>query len=131
MAVILIVDDEPMCRELMDRLLRLEGHEPVTASNGEDALAAVAAHNPDLILLDLMMPLMDGWTFLGLLRANPRWRHLPVIVLTAVADQDKLAAARAMDVRDCVVKAQFSVEKLLAEIARHLAHTPPSRARVA
>jgi signal transduction histidine kinase/DNA-binding response OmpR family regulator len=80
---ILLVEDDATTRDMVRRMLEKEGLEVVTAENGRVALERVRAGAPALVLLDLMMPEMDGFEFLRELRARPEWRLLPVIVLTA------------------------------------------------
>lgn len=83
---VLVVEDETYLCELMADLLESEGHTARTASNGREALARLLERTPQLILLDLMMPVMDGWEFIRALRSNPEWRDIPVVVVTAVYD---------------------------------------------
>ncbi|MCS6951033.1 MAG: response regulator [bacterium] len=82
---ILAVDDEPHIRRLVQVNLERHGYEVVTASDGKDALEKVATEKPDLVVLDVMMPYMDGFEVLQTLRKNPETRELPVIMLTAKA----------------------------------------------
>jgi CheY-like chemotaxis protein len=89
---ILIVDDHPEVREVIGEALRRGGHDVGEASNGADALqwlATHADHPPCLIILDLMMPVMDGWDFLERFRQEPAWTNLPVIVLSALVKDGK------------------------------------------
>ncbi len=79
---VLLVDDDPGALELIGSALSRAGLEVKTASNGQQALSAIAREVPDAVMLDLMMPQMDGVTFLQNLRANPLYRGLPVIVIT-------------------------------------------------
>jgi signal transduction histidine kinase/CheY-like chemotaxis protein len=81
---ILIVEDDPATRELMRRTLESEGWRVNEATNGREALALVAEEQPALILLDLMMPEMDGFQFVSSLRANAAWRNIPIVVMTAI-----------------------------------------------
>jgi CheY-like chemotaxis protein len=85
---------------------------------------------PDLVLLDLMMPEMDGVTFLTLIRRDPRWRGLPVVVLTGADDKDHLIS-RAWDlgVNDLVPKASFGVDDLIGKIRHQLAAAPTLSAK--
>lgn len=95
-ATILIVDDEPKNRSLLEVLLKPEGYLTVTANSGEEALTMVAKQPPDLILLDVMMPDMDGYEVATKLKANPVTRNLPIIMLSALDDRDsKLAGLNA------------------------------------
>jgi len=87
-ATILIVDDELQNRKLLEALLKPEGYHLVTAANGEETLAAVATAAPDLILLDVMMPMMDGYTVTRTLKADPRTASIPIILVSALSDRD-------------------------------------------
>ena len=80
---ILVVDDDHAIRGFLSETLVDEGYEVRGASNGEEALATLAAWRPSLILLDLMMPIMDGWTFRARQLAEPSLGDIPVIVMTA------------------------------------------------
>jgi two-component system alkaline phosphatase synthesis response regulator PhoP/two-component system response regulator VicR len=82
---ILAVDDEPHIRRLVQVNLERHGYEVVTAADGKDALEKVASEKPDLVVLDVMMPYMDGFEVLQTLRKNAETRELPVIMLTAKA----------------------------------------------
>jgi CheY-like chemotaxis protein len=81
---ILIVEDEADLRDMMSQLLKLEGYESAAVSNGREALMYLETDRPDLILLDLMMPVMDGWEFLRRQKADAHVADVPVIVLTAL-----------------------------------------------
>jgi CheY-like chemotaxis protein len=83
-ATILVVEDDLSTREMLRRLLEREGWQVVEADNGEVALGRVAERRPDLILLDLMMPKMDGFEVISALRSTALWRSIPIIVLTAM-----------------------------------------------
>jgi CheY-like chemotaxis protein len=81
---VLIVEDEDAIRELLIEVLTEEGYAAHGVENGAVALAYLAENAvPDLVLLDLMMPVVDGWTVLEVMRADPRWIHIPVIVVSA------------------------------------------------
>jgi CheY-like chemotaxis protein len=118
---VLIVEDDPATRELLARLLESEGWAVASAENGRVALDALERHTPSLILLDLMMPVMDGCQFATTLRRQPRWREIPVIVLTA---KDLTAEDRRMlngDVQGVLQKGALSREELLREIHDRMA----------
>ncbi|MBK7473885.1 MAG: EAL domain-containing protein [Betaproteobacteria bacterium] len=87
-ATILIVDDEVQNRKLLEALLRPEGYRTRSAASGEAALAAVAESAPDLILLDVMMPGMDGHQVAGILKADPATAHIPIVMVTAQTDRE-------------------------------------------
>jgi two-component system sensor histidine kinase/response regulator len=86
-ARILIVDDESHNRQLLEVMLAPEGYLLLTAASGADALAIVAQQPPDLILLDIMMPGLDGIQVAGKIKGNPATRHIPVIIVTALDDR--------------------------------------------
>lgn len=83
MARILIVDDVPEVRELLTHLLEYDGHETLVASSGAEAIALAQQELPDLIIMDLLMPVIDGWSATRQLKGDPRTAHIPVIALTA------------------------------------------------
>jgi PAS domain S-box-containing protein len=83
---ILIVDDEPHNRTLLEVMLKPEGFLLQTAASGQEALALVAQHAPDLILLDVMMPAMDGYEVTARIKADPTTKNIPVIMITALDD---------------------------------------------
>lgn len=118
-AKILIVDDEPPIRRILQFLLEDAGYRVVAASDGRQALQRLPAEQPDLVLLDLMMPHMDGFAVLQHIRASRETRRLPVILLTA-HDKD---GARIKGLRgganDYVAK-PFNQEELLARVANML-----------
>ena len=88
---ILIVDDEPSARQTMEMLLLKEGYEMVLAEDGPEALMELDEEAVDVILLDVMMPGMDGFELCRRLKANPRWRPIPVILVTALDSKQDLA----------------------------------------
>lgn len=93
---ILLVDDEEMNRDFLQRRLQKRGYEVITAVDGRDACTRVTDLRPDLILMDMMMPNMDGLEATRSLRAVPETRHIPVIALTAQAmagDREKVVEA--------------------------------------
>jgi len=114
---ILVVDDEQIIRNLLERTLSMEGYPVLQARDGKEALEQVARAVPDLILLDLRMPGMDGLEVLRQLRDNPRTRLTPVIVLTAY-EQEKVQAFQT-GANDFLAK-PFEREELLARILAHL-----------
>jgi DNA-binding response OmpR family regulator len=118
---ILVVDDEPRLVSVVRGYLEQEGYRVVTASNGREALFAARDHQPDLIVLDLMMPEMDGWEFLRLHRQE---RPTPIIMLTArIEDVDKIAGLE-MGADDYITK-PFSPRELTARVRAVLRRADP------
>jgi two-component system chemotaxis response regulator CheY len=121
---VLVVDDEKAIRELIADALDFEGYAVLTAANGADALAKLPKTRPDVIVLDLMMPIMDGWTFLTRLRSEPAHAGIPVLVISA--SHDLASSAPRLGARACVAK-PFDLDVLLAVIDRLMRAegTPP------
>lgn len=111
---ILVVDDEPMVRQSLGQFLGDEGYTVEEAADGADALARVGEHRPDVILLDLMMPGMNGRQFLRALRGDPRYADVPVVVMTAVRG---LTVQPAVLGASEVVEKPFDVDDLLNKVA--------------
>jgi Amt family ammonium transporter len=95
--VILVIDDDPTVRDLMQRFLHKEGFEVVTASTGEKGLQLAQEIQPAAITLDVMMPGLDGWAVLTRLKADPTCAHIPVVMLTMVDDKNMGYALGASD----------------------------------
>ena len=115
---ILVVEDDHTNREMLRRMLAKEGWSVVEAANGRIALERVTETIPDLILLDLMMPEMDGFEFVSELRRHPEWHTIPIVVLTAKdinqEDRDRLAGC----VQKVLQKGAADKETLLTELKR-------------
>ena len=121
-AKLLVVDDEPNIRELLSTSLRFAGFEVVSAGNGRDALAAADLHSPDLAVLDVMLPDMDGFTVTRRLRAAGK--HFPVLFLTAKDDTEDKVTGLTVGGDDYVTK-PFSLDEVVAR--RH--HLKPCEAQ--
>ncbi|HWD00804.1 MAG TPA: response regulator [Candidatus Sulfopaludibacter sp.] len=94
MSRLLLAEDDEFSRDMLVRRLERHGFEMIAASDGREALLAARQHRPDLILLDLDMPVMDGRAAMRALRTDPRTFRIPIIVLTAHAEPDDVAVAR-------------------------------------
>jgi len=122
-AKLLVVDDEPNIRELLSTSLRFAGFEVVAAANGREALEAAEAHNPDLAVLDVMLPDMDGFTVTRKLRATGR--YFPVVFLTARDDTEDKVTGLTVGGDDYVTK-PFSLDEVVARIRAVLRRTAPA-----
>lgn len=129
MATILIVDDEPILRQLFQRVLEHDGHQVLTAGNGREALEVMRRQVPDLIMLDLLMPAMDGETFLRLIRRHVDWAQVPVVIMSAVANEADVRHVGSLGVRDYLLKAGFSLPVLRARLAKYLEPPVPAAER--
>lgn len=101
---ILIVDDAPLNVDLLEQALDELGYQTVTAADGQEALAQIAAADPDLVLLDIMMPVMDGFQVLTHLKADATTRDLPVIVISALSDMSSIAHGIELGAEDYLPK---------------------------
>jgi CheY-like chemotaxis protein len=113
---ILVVDDDASIRQLLRRILEGEGYTVVEAENGGAALARMSERSPGAILLDLMMPEMDGFAFVGALQAREAWREIPIVIITA---KDLSADERRRlngSVDRILQKGAYSRDALLAEV---------------
>jgi len=109
---VLVVDDEPQVVWVLQYSLESEGYETFTARDGIEALAQVAAHHPELMVLDVMMPRMDGWTVLEELMKLPRGERPRVVMVTALATLKDRARAAELGA-DAYVPKPFDVDELL------------------
>jgi two-component system cell cycle response regulator len=114
---ILSIDDSKTIRLLLARLFRPFACELMEAANGEEGLAVASRENPDLIILDYNMPVMDGITMLRKMREDPGLKRTPVIMLTADSGLQSLAMVARLGVRDYVTK-PFREEELLGKVGR-------------
>ncbi len=119
MARILIVDDEPNTVFLLSKMVEILGHEALGAYHGRQALEVLAAQRVDLMLLDLMMPEMDGYQTLAELRGRPQGQGLPVVVVTASQDPDLEVKVRAAGGNEAKRK-PLQIDDLEALIERYI-----------
>jgi CheY-like chemotaxis protein len=126
-ARILVVDDDNDIVLFVSSILRKQGYEVAAATDGWDALSRTRSHRPQLILLDVVMPQMDGWTFLGFLRSQKDFSAVPVIFLTgrgAEGDRKKGMDMGALDYLVKPVDAQLLLERVAKALARPPAPEP-------
>jgi len=120
---VLYIDDTENNRILVTRRLEKKGYCVITAESAEDGLALARTDNPDLILMDLGMPDIDGWNASRQLKADPKLRHIPVIALTAHAMQGDREKALEAGCDDYETK-PFDFPRLFRKIEAHLAARP-------
>ena len=116
---ILVADDEPSIVLSLQVLLQKAGYDVRVARNGEEAVQAVEASPPDLILLDAMMPKRDGFDVCQALRANPALKDLPIIMLTAKSRDVERQKGMALGATDYITK-PFSTRDLVAVVRKYL-----------
>jgi DNA-binding response OmpR family regulator len=112
---ILIVDDEDDILQFLELVLREKGYEVVTAAGGQEALTRAQMDKPDLVLLDIMMPQMDGWEVLKLLRVDDETSHIPVAMLSARTEAKDRVQGLQEGAVDYICK-PFALQELLEKI---------------
>jgi CheY-like chemotaxis protein len=128
-AHLLVVDDDTDSREALSRILRRRGYRVTSVPNGRDALAVLTNESPDLIVLDLRMPQMDGIMFLDVVRSYLRLQHVPVMLLTAYPESPELTRAEALGVRGTYTKGEGDLNRLIDAIDAELGGPPPTPPR--
>ena len=124
MARLLVVDDDPDACDLATTSLGRAGHEVVCAPNGRDALAKIIDQPPDLVILDLLMPEMDGPNLLEVLRSYLRLQSLPVVVWTGLGESPLVDRARYRGVNAILVKGKATVGDLVTAVNQELGRLP-------
>ena len=121
---ILVVDDMAIVRDPIAASLTLAGYDTPCAADGKAALAAMRRDRPDLVLMDLAMPEMDGLAVLRAMRADPGLTNVPVIVLTASAERRHVIEARQFGIKEYMLKSRFKLADLLERVRKHTGETP-------
>src|SRR4029079_6684324 len=116
MAKILVVEDEEILLTALTEELLQEGFEVVGAKDGMEGVEKAASEKPDLILLDLVMPRLDGIGALKQMKENPVSKDIPVVILTNLSDYDKVSDALSLGAMDYLVKANYRLEELVNKI---------------
>ncbi|NMQ18762.1 response regulator [Candidatus Competibacter phosphatis] len=117
---ILVVDDEPNIVLSLEFLMKQAGFQVRTAADGEAALAAIAAEQPDLVLLDVMMPRKNGYEVCQAIRANPDWQSVRIIMLTAKGREVEREKGLALGADDYITK-PFSTQEVVERVRELLA----------
>jgi two-component system, cell cycle response regulator DivK len=117
---ILVVEDQPDNRQIIRDMLADTGYEIAEAENGEEALAAITKQRPDLILMDIQLPIMDGYAATRRIKTDPALKSIPVIAVTSYALSGEEKKAREAGCDDYVPK-PYSPRQLLAKIRQYLA----------
>ncbi|MEK6676751.1 MAG: HDOD domain-containing protein [Planctomycetota bacterium] len=128
MSKILVADDFALCREPIAEALRGAGYEVICAADGSEALSAIQEHHPDLVLLDVNMPKLDGLSVLRTIRCNPEFSHTPVIMLTESGERKSVAIAAENKIQGYLLKSKFSLDTLFARVAACLGATETTSA---
>jgi DNA-binding response OmpR family regulator len=117
--ILMVEDDDALAMVYLTRL-KAEGFDVKRVNNGEDALAAATEYRPDLVLLDVMMPKVNGFDVLDILRNTPETANLKIIMLTALSQESDKERAESMGVDDYLVKSQVVIADVIERIKHHL-----------
>lgn len=120
MAKILLVEDDSLIVKIYSTRLKADGFTIISADNGEDGLTVAEKEFPDLILLDVMMPKVDGFTVLQKLRENPKFRQTPIIVYSNLGQESEMQKAIQMGATEFIVKANISPTELVTKIKSYI-----------
>ena len=124
---ILIVDDEEDILELVEYKLAKDGYRPECVATGEDALRVARAKVPDLVILDLMLPGVDGLAVCKILKNDPKTSHVPVIMLTAKGEEADVVAGLELGADDCVWRAAAGTATATASIGKAIPYRATRR----
>jgi DNA-binding response OmpR family regulator len=120
MSKILVAEDDTYLANAYRVKLTKEGFEIQLASDGEDVLKILPTFSPDIILLDLMMPKIDGFTVLQILRNTDQWKNIPIIITSNLGQKEDVDKAMTLGATDYIVKSDSSISDILAKIRAHL-----------
>ena len=124
---ILIVEDDPDARKVLSLILKLDGFEVSTVSGGREAIDAVRAATPDLVLLDVMMPDVDGYEVCRCIRSEPATRRIPIVMLSGKADRESVVRGLAAGANEFLakpIKPSSLTKQLRATLMRAVSSMP-------
>jgi two-component system alkaline phosphatase synthesis response regulator PhoP len=113
--ILLVEDDKPL-RELYEINLKDKGYQVISVSNGQDALAKAVDTKPDLIILDIMLPEIDGFSVLDILKTTPKTKNIPVAILTVLSESETKQKCQAYGIEDFFVKSESTISQILKRI---------------
>ncbi|XOB42736.1 MAG: response regulator [Candidatus Nealsonbacteria bacterium] len=120
MAKILIIEDDRFLRELISRKLTDEGFDAVGAADGEEGIKKVKEEKPDLILLDLILPSIDGFEVLSRIKKDESVKSIPVIILSNLGQKEEVEKGLKMGAVDYLIKAHFTPGEIISKIKNNL-----------
>lgn len=124
MAKILFIEDDPLIVKIYTTRLTADGYEVFSAENGEDGLKVAEEVMPDLIVLDIMMPKLDGFAVLTQLRQNEKTKDIPVLVYSNLAQEEEMKRAKTLGATEFIVKANLSPTEMVEKIKQYLQQIP-------
>jgi DNA-binding response OmpR family regulator len=124
MAKILFIEDDPLINKIYSTRLKADGHEVFTAENGEEGLKIAMDNNPEIVILDVMMPRVDGFEVLEKLRADERFKLKPIIMYSNLNNEEEIKRAKQMGVTEFVIKANLSPTQMVEKIKQYINVSP-------
>lgn len=120
MAKILFVEDDPLIVKIYSTRLTADGYQVLAAENGEEGLRIANKELPDLVVLDIMMPKMDGFAVLEKIRANEKLKEIPILIYSNLTQEEEIARAKKMGATEFITKANVSPTEMVAKIKQYL-----------
>jgi DNA-binding response OmpR family regulator len=124
MAKILFVEDDPLIIKIYTTRLTADGHQVISADEGQTGLALAQKELPDLMVLDIMMPKMDGFGVLTAVRSMAQLKNIPILIYSNLAQEDEIARAKKLGATEFVIKANVSPTEMVNKIKQYLGQTP-------
>lgn len=122
---VLLVDDEPTIISMVGDFLKAQGFEVTTAMDGEEAIQKAQAEAPDLVILDLLLPKLDGYSVCSVLKKDPRYQKIPVIIFTRKIDESE-EELKLLCGADAYLRKPFKAQEMMAKIQALLSHSAPT-----
>jgi DNA-binding response OmpR family regulator len=126
MAKILFIEDDPLIVKIYTTRLIADGYEVLSADNGEAGLKLAEEQLPNLIVLDVMMPRMDGFAVLEKIRQNQKMKNTPVLLYSNLAQEEEVNRAQKMGATEFIIKANLSPTEMVAKIKQYLPQASPN-----
>ena len=117
---IVIVEDEEVLLDVLKKKLIVEGYEVVTAMDGEKGLSTIRSEKPDLILLDIMLPKMDGYQIMEAIKKDSKTKTIPVVVISNSGQPVELDKAKKLGAKDWLIKTEFDPNEVLAKVVKQI-----------
>jgi len=117
---ILIIEDDKFLAKMLARMLETHKYETVLASNGKEGLVKVSSGDISLILLDIMLPDIDGFDLLETIRGNAKTKKIPVVILSNLGQPEDQQQGRALGVNDYLVKSDLSLDEVIGKVRKYL-----------
>lgn len=126
MAKILFIEDDPLINKIYSTRLKADGHEVYTSENGEEGIKLAEEVLPDVVVLDVMMPRVDGFAVLEKLRANEKLKLKPILMYSNLNNEEEIKRAMQMGVTEFLIKANLSPTQMVNKIKQYIENIMPS-----